>query len=113
MKVLTIKKAHDIIQQDSPKANTLIAICDADDNVTVSFAGKPSMTGKALYAALFDTEHPEAAQDIYNMLKDIILNILMNPSPIADDLIATLRQIRDEMERHSCKTIPLIPQGEA
>lgn len=113
MKALTIKKAHDIIQQDSPKANTLIAVCDADDNITVSFAGKPSMTGKALYAALYDTEHPEAAQDVYNMLKDIVFNILTNPSPMADDLTATFHQIEDEMERHSCKTIPLIPQGEA
>lgn len=113
MKTLTIKKAHDIIQQDSPKANTLIAVCDADDNITVSFAGKPSMAGKALYAAIYDTEHPEAAQDVYNMLKDIMLNILYNPSPMADDLAESFRMVMDEAKENKCKTIPLIPQGEA
>lgn len=76
MKATTIKKAHMLIQEEAPDSNTMVAVCESNENISVSFLGEPGKIGKALYAAMHDDEQPQMAAQTYLMLKDIVYNII-------------------------------------
>lgn len=114
MKAATIKEAHTLIQKDAPNANTLIAICETNDNISVSFLGEPSKIGKALYAVMHDDRQPEMAAQTYLMVKDIVYNLLREKTDYSKDMFEMAFQTADEEAyTYQPNTVPLPFTGEA
>lgn len=109
-----ITQVHNAIQDETPKASTLIAICEANEDITVSLFGQYDKLGKALYAAMYDENQPVLAGQIYEMLKLLVYNIINDKSPLRDDMVSMLyNELKDIIKNDKCPTIPLIVKGEA
>ncbi len=114
MKKSTIKQIHDIIQKETPDANTLVAICENNNDIIVSLLGDYDKIGQALYAAMYDESQPVIAGHIYEMIKLLIYNIIHDDTPLQKDMVAMLyNEIKDIINNDKCPTIPLIVKGEA
>lgn len=114
MKKSTIQKTHEAIQKESPNANSMVAICETNDDITVSLRGDCNKIGMALYAAMNNSDTPELAKQIYTMIKNITYNIINNPSAMADDMIAMFFQTTDnDMNKTGYKIFPLGIKNEA
>lgn len=116
MKQSTIQEIQNLVQKESVNANTLIAICETNDNITISMQGQSGRIGEALFAAMHDTKNAELAKETYLMIKNIVYNIIKNQSPMANDMMNMLLQVIDESsisQSAEQSTTPFIPQGEA
>lgn len=114
MNTSIINQVHDAIQEETPKASTLIAVCESNDDITVSLFGYYEKIGKALYAAMYDDNQPVLAGQIYEMVKMLIYNIINDESPLRNDMVTMLyNELKDVIKNDKCPTIPLIVKGEA
>lgn len=113
MKKATIQKIHDTIQKENKNADALIAVCNNNDDITVSAQGDINRVGQAIFASLFDNDNQDLASGIYMMIKNITYNLIKMPSPYAEDMKSMfLEQFGDKSNNTECQIIQM-PQGEA
>lgn len=92
MKNETIKNIVSAIEMDSPNTDTLLVTANEDAGIHTLINGDISNIAIALFATLCNGDAPTHANKVYHIIKNVVCNILNNPSPMSNDLAETLRQ---------------------
>lgn len=92
MKQETIKRIVAIIEKEEPNTDILLVTSNKNTGVSSILCGDDVSTAKAILMAMFDSANPKHANDIYGIIKNVAVNLLNNPSPMSNDLVAILKE---------------------
>lgn len=109
MKKANIDKFIYQAQQDAEQ-DMLVVSCDKDSNVHLGLVGDGSRIAEALFATILNSSNPEASAKIYTMIKNVVYNIILNPSDWSDDMLTMIAEVADAAARAPySKIIPFNP----
>lgn len=99
MKQETVKRIVAMIEKEEPNTNILLMTSNENAGVSSILCGDDMSIAKAILVTMFDYANPKYANDIYGIVKNIIVNLLNNPSPMSNDIVAVLKEKIKEYEK--------------
>lgn len=96
MKKETIKSIVSTIETDAPNTDILLVTTNKETGIHSLISGDISQIAIALFATLCNSEAPVHANQFYSIIKNVVCNILNNPSPMSNDLSETLKLILEK-----------------
>lgn len=98
MKETTVKNFINNVQKES-KTDMLIAACDEKGAVSLTMVGDMVRVTSALFSSLYDTKNPDVQKELFNIVKNLVYNILRNPSSMSDELMAMINNVEAESDK--------------
>lgn len=99
MKQETIKRIVAMIEKEEPNTNILLMTSNKNAGVSSILCGDGMSIAKAILVTMFDYANPKYANDIYGIVKNVAVNLLNNPSPMSNDIVAVLKEKIKEYEK--------------
>lgn len=99
MKQETIKRIVAMIEKEEPNTNILLVTSNENAGVSSILCGGDMSIAKAILVTMFDYANPKYANDIYGIVKNVVVNLLNNPSPMSNDIVAVLKEKIKEYEK--------------
>lgn len=99
MKQETIKRIVAMIEKEEPNTNILLMTSNENAGVSSILCGDDMSIAKAILVTMFDYANPKYANDIYGIVKNVAVNLLNNPSPMSNDIVAVLKEKIKEYEK--------------
>lgn len=85
-------------QQDANQ-DMMVISCDKDSNVHLGLVGDINRVAEALFAVILNNNNPEASTKVYTMIKNVIYNIIINPSDQSEDMLTMVADVADAAAR--------------
>lgn len=98
MKETTVKNFINNVQKES-KTDMLIAACDESGAVSLTMVGDMVRITSALFSSLNDTKSPDVQKELFNIVRNLVYNILRNPSSMSNDLMAMINAVEAESDK--------------
>lgn len=92
MKQETIKRIVAMIEKEEPGTDVLLVTHNANTGMNSVLCGNPTSIARTLFTVTYDKQNVKHANDIYNIIKNVAGNIVMNSSPMANDLKALMKK---------------------
>lgn len=102
MKETTVKNFINNVQKES-KTDMLIAACDESGAVSLTMVGDMVRITSALFSSLNDTKSPDVQKELFNIVRNLVYNILRNPSSMSDDLMTMINNVAAESDKEDNK----------
>lgn len=99
MKQETIKRIVAMIEKEEPNTDILLVASNENSGVSSILCGNDMSIAKAILVTMFDYANPKYANDIYGIVKNVVINLLNNPSPMSNDMVAALKEKIKEYEK--------------
>lgn len=99
MKQETIKRIVAIIEKEESNTDALLITSNENTGVSSILCGNDMSIAKAMLMVMFDYANPKHANDIYGIVKNVAVNLLNNPSPMSNDIVAALKEKIKEYEK--------------
>lgn len=90
MKQETIKRVITMIEKDEPGTDVLLVTNNKISGVCSILCGDTTSIAHAMFVTMFDSSNPEHANNIYNIIRNIVVNMLNNPSPMGNDIVSVI-----------------------
>lgn len=91
MKQETIDRIIEMIQKEDPETDMLLVMNNEKAGVSSVIYGDVASIAKAMFMTTFDSANPKHANDIYNIVRNIAVNLVANSCPMGKDLEAAIR----------------------
>lgn len=85
-------------QQDASQ-DLMVISCDKDNFVHLGLVGDIYKVAEALFAVILNNNDHEASAKVYTMIKNVIYNIIINPSDQSEDMLTMVADVADAATR--------------
>lgn len=92
MKEETINRIIAIIKEEAPGTDVLIVAHHKDEGIKSVIGGNPVSIAQAMFTITYDNQNPAHANNVYNIIKNVVCNIVSNPSAMAKDLLTSIKK---------------------